>query len=200
MTVFDWFQIASLAFFLVIFWGRTLWLKQKGIGVFNLGSGKRGLTAVLEKGFLIFFPLWLFEIVIHSLHMGFQFLPDVLLQPLFAGSLPQISGAVMIGTGILLFVLALISFKTSWRIGIDTVAPGGLITTGIFSLSRNPIFLAMDFYFLGTFLIYSNLFFLLSFMGMALGFHIQIWQEERFLMQHYGNRYSTYMTRVHRYI
>jgi protein-S-isoprenylcysteine O-methyltransferase Ste14 len=75
-----------------------------------------------------------------------------------------------------------------------------LITTGIFSLSRNPIFLSMNLYFLGTFLIYSNLFFLLSFVCMAFGFHYQIRHEEIFLFQEYGNSYSRYMTQVRRYI
>lgn len=80
------------------------------------------------------------------------------------------------------------------------VAPGGLITTGIFSLSRNPIFLSMDLYFLGTFLIYSNLFFLLCGIGIVFGFHFQIRQEEAFLTEKYGNSYHGYMAQVRRYI
>ncbi|MHB8139074.1 MAG: methyltransferase family protein [Smithellaceae bacterium] len=200
MNYFDYFQIITLIIFLLIFFGRSIWLARKGTVVFRLGSGKKGLSAFLEKSFLIFFPLWLFEIFIHSLHIDLQFLPPVLVNPLIHNQVLWLVGAVMICIGILVFSLALISFKTSWRVGIDTVAPGGLITTGIFSLSRNPIFLSMNMYFLGTFLIYSNPFFLLSFMCMAFGFHFQIRHEETFLLQEYGNGYSNYMTQVRRYI
>ena len=163
MNYFDYFQIITLAVFLSIFFGRSLWLARKGTVVFRLGIGKKGLTALLEKSFLIFFPLWLFEIFMHSLHLNLQFLPTALVNPIFINSAIQTAGAFVIFASILIFSLALISFKSSWRVGIDQLSPGGLITTGIFSLSRNPIFLSMDLYFLGTFLIYSNLFFLLCF-------------------------------------
>lgn len=200
MNCFDYFQIITLILFLAIFFGRSLWLAQKGTTVFRLGSGKKGLTALLEKSFLIFFPLWLFEIFVHSLHLNLQVMPSVLVNPLFNSSVIRVAGAAVILAGILFFSLALISFKSSWRIGIDTVAPGRLITTGIFSLSRNPIFLSMDLYFLGTFLIYSNLFFLLCFTCMAFGFNFQIRQEEMFLTERYGDSYRGYMKQVHRYI
>lgn len=173
MNDFDYFQIFTLIIFLLIFFGRSLWLREKGTTLFRLGSGKKGLAAVLEKSFFIFFPLWLFEIFVHSLRLDFQFLPSVLVDPFLNNSISAIAGALMISAGILVFSLALISFKSSWRVGIDTLAPGGLVTTGVFSVSRNPIFLSIDLYFLGTFLICSNLFFLMSFICIAFGFHFQ---------------------------
>jgi protein-S-isoprenylcysteine O-methyltransferase Ste14 len=138
--------------------------------------------------------------LIQSLGLKIQFLPEGMAKPLFTSHWAQIAGGVMICVCIFVFILALVSFKTSWRIGIDTVAPGGLITTGIFSVSRNPVFLSMDLYFLGTFLIYSNIFFLLCAIAIAMGFHFQIRQEERFLLRQYGGTYSGYMTQVGRYL
>ena len=111
-----------------------------------------------------------------------------------------VAGIVIISCSILLFAGALVSFKASWRVGIDKLNPGSLITGGIFSISRNPIFLSMDLYFLGTFLVTSNLFFLLSFIGMLVGFHFQIRQEEMFLLQKYGKSYQHYLSEVRRYI
>jgi len=58
----------------------------------------------------------------------------------------------------------------------------------------------MDLYFLGTFLIYSNLFFLMGFVCIALGFQFQIRQEETFLIERYGDKYRKYMAQVNRYI
>jgi len=200
MNYFDYFQIITLIVFLLIFFGRSLWLLGKGTVVFRLGSGKKGLAALLEKSFLIFFPLWLFEIFVHSLHIDLQFLPSVLVNPLFHHQIVGLAGVAIIVMSIFVFSLALVSFKSSWRVGIDTVAPGGLITTGIFSLSRNPIFLSMDLYFLGTFLIYSTPFFLICFICITFGFHFQIRQEETFLTEKYGDSYCGYMTRVRRYL
>lgn len=200
MNNFDYFQIITLIIFLSIFIGRSLWLRSKGTEVFRLGTGKKGLNALLEKSFIIFFPLWLFEIGIHALNLEFQILPSMLVKPLFDNHIISIGGVVFIFSSILIFSLALISFKSSWRVGIDTVAPGDLVTTCVFSLSRNPIFLSMNLYFLGTFLIYGTVFFLLCFIGIALGFHVQILHEESFLIEKYGDSYCEYMAKVHRYI
>ncbi len=200
MSYFDYFQIITLIIFLSIFFGRSISLARKKTVVFRLGSGKKGVSALLEKSFLIFFPLWLLEIAIHSLHLNLQFLPESLVNPLFKNQALGFAGAALILMSLLVFSLALISFKSSWRVGIDTVSPGGLITTGVFSVSRNPIFLSMNLYFLGTCFVFSNVFFLLSFVSMAFGFHVQIRQEEAFLSKKYGASYCEYMTQVRRYV
>jgi protein-S-isoprenylcysteine O-methyltransferase Ste14 len=200
MNYFDYYQVITLIIFLLVFFGRTIWLGRKGTKVFVLGSGKKGVAALLEKSFLVFFPIWLIEIGIHSLDLNIQFLPLVTVKPIFKNQIIQVYGAAVIFVGLLVFCLALISFSSSWRVGIDTVSPGGLITTGVFAVTRNPIFLAMDLYFLGTFLIYSNLFFLMCFVCIALGFQFQIRQEETFLVERYGDHYRKYMAQVSRYI
>lgn len=200
MSGFDYFQIITLVIFLSIFFARSLWLARKGVKVFRLGSGKKGVASHLEKSFLIFSPLWILEIFVYSLHLNIQLLPSVLTDSLFHFTMIKIAGAALIFFSIIFFILTLVSFKSSWRVGIDTVAPGELITAGIFSLSRNPIFLSMNLYFLGTFMIYNNLFFLLCFIGMSIGFHIQILHEEVFLTEKYGKPYQTYSARVRRYI
>ncbi len=200
MNYFDYFQVITLIIFLLLFFGRTIWLRRKGTKVIVIGSGKKGFAALLEKSFLVFFPIWLIEIGIHSLHLNIQFLPLVLIKLIFKNQIIQLAGAVVMFVGLFVFCLALISFNYSWRVGIDTVSPGNLVTTGVFSVTRNPIFLSMDLYFLGTFLIYSNLLFLLCFVCIALGFHIQIRQEEKFLIERYGDMYRKYMAQVNRYI
>ena len=200
MNYFDFYQIITLIIFLLVFFGRTIWLRRKGTKVFVLGSGKKGVTALLEKSFLVFFPIWLIEIGIHSLHLNIQFLPLVVVKLIFKNQIIHFAGTVVIFVGLLVFCLALISFSSSWRVGIDTVSPGGLITTGVFSVTRNPIFLAMDLYFLGTFFIYSNPLFLMCFVCVALGFQFQIRQEETFLIERYGDKYRKYMAQANRFI
>ena len=54
MNYFDYFQVITLIIFLLIFFGRTIWLGRKDTKVFVPGSGKKEFTALLEKTFLIF--------------------------------------------------------------------------------------------------------------------------------------------------
>ena len=51
---FDYFQIAGQAFFLIIFIGRTLYLRfSKNINPITLGVGKRGLKRIVELAFFV---------------------------------------------------------------------------------------------------------------------------------------------------
>jgi len=111
----------------------------------------------------------------------------------------RVGGAVLVCAGLLIFGIALISFGDSWRIGIDRKTPAALVTGGIFAISRNPIFVFLDFYLAGTFLINGTLIFLISAVLGILFLHFQILREERFLMEHYGDLYPKYCARTPRY-
>ena len=69
MSFFNIFQLAALAFFLVIFLGRTLllWLKQ-GINPFALGCRKKGLHRFFELALFPWLVLWLLAIIVSALH------------------------------------------------------------------------------------------------------------------------------------
>lgn len=54
-------------------------------------------------------------------------------------------------------------------------------------------------YFLGTWLIQRDFFFLLFAVAAIVGIHYQIRQEEEFLLNHYGTDYRRYMQAVPRY-
>ena len=199
MNFFDYFQIVFQAVFLSVFIGRSIVLTAKGERVFVAGSGKKGFGAMLERSFFLFFPLWIAAIVVRSLGFSPDFLPATLFEDLFRSAALQVAGCILLVIGFLVFIAALTSFGRSWRIGIDKKSPGRLVTGGIFALSRNPIFLSIDLYFIGTFLLYSSPFFLISAAVVVLGMHVQILQEERFLVGHYGEPYDAYVGKVRRY-
>jgi protein-S-isoprenylcysteine O-methyltransferase Ste14 len=102
--------------------------------------------------------------------------------------------------GLLLLLWSLLSFGRSFRIGIDTEHPGGLITGGVFAYSRNPIYVAFALVLVGQFLVCSNLILLIYLMAATWLFHRQVLREEEFLQQHYGQEFSDYCRRVRRYI
>src|SRR6185295_349576 len=89
-------------------------------------------------------------------------LPEWLDKSVLDSGYARFVGAVLVCAGLLIFGIALISFGDSWRIGIDRKTPAALVTGGIFAISRNPIFVFLDFYLAGTFLINGTLIFLIS--------------------------------------
>jgi protein-S-isoprenylcysteine O-methyltransferase Ste14 len=197
----DRFQLIALMVFLTVFVGRSLHMVfVKKINPFALGVGKQGLRRVVEVGFLFGFVAWALEIIASAMSAGWRIFPEPMRWQI-VNSMPfKIVGAILITSGIAIFVLALISFGTSWRVGIDEKTPGGLVTTGMFSLSRNPIFVCLDLYAFGVFLMNGALGFIIFALLLAAGVHYQILQEERFLLKTYGMAYQRYCDRTARYL
>ena len=194
------FQLLALVLFYAMFIGRSIEMHRRGERVFVIGKGKGGGRALLEMVFMAGLLVWSGEIVLRGLWPGASFFPAVMGKPFFVSRAADGLGVAAIVTGLALFAAALWSFGRSWRIGIDHDRPGTLITRGIFAWTRNPIFLFMDIYFVGTGLIQRDLFFLLFAIVAGAGIHYQILQEEKFLVRHYGDPYRRYLLRVPRYI
>ena len=200
MNTFDVFQITVLVVFYIVFLGRTIQMRLRGTNPFVLGAGKSGFESILELSFFAGLVVWTMEIISHSLRLRFHIFPNVLCDPMFDILALKIVGAVVIVAGLIVFVLSLISFGSSWRVGIDTQNAGALVTTGVFSLTRNPIFLFLDVYILGSWLIYPTLFFGIFTIVTAAGIHRQILQEEEFLAEKYGEPYLEYKRSAGRYL
>jgi hypothetical protein len=61
---FGYFQLAALTVFLLVFAGRSAYLRfRRNVNPFALGVGKRGLRRVVEVGFFVIFALWMTEIM-----------------------------------------------------------------------------------------------------------------------------------------
>jgi protein-S-isoprenylcysteine O-methyltransferase Ste14 len=183
-----------LGIFWLLFLGRAVMLTLRGIGVFALIKGKSPSEKLIEIGFIIALPLWTAQVA--STALGHALIPA---PSFWSVDAPGWIGVALCGAGLALFAAALVSFGNAWRVGIDE-SGDRLITSGAFALSRNPIFLFMDIYFFGTFLVYPNLFFLLAFILAAIGFHWQIRREEKSLLSRFGDEYIEYCRRVRRYI
>jgi protein-S-isoprenylcysteine O-methyltransferase Ste14 len=97
-------------------------------------------------------------------------------------------------------VCTLISFRQSFRVGIDADHPGALIEDGVFAFSRNPIYVALAIILIGEFLIFSNWMTLIYLCGAGWLLHRQVLREERYLKRHYGRAYDEYCRRVRRYL
>jgi protein-S-isoprenylcysteine O-methyltransferase Ste14 len=168
---------------------RARMLKRKGIEAMNFGKIDR--TDFLIPPFALFF----FYLVFANTFS----LPTVSKQEFFHSNIVPWFGVLFCLAGLVLLLLSLVSFGKSFRVGIDTEHPDKLITSGVFSISRNPIYVAFAFVLLGQFLIFSN-WILLVYLGAAVWlFHRQVLREEDFLKKHYGQEYIDYCNRVRRY-
>jgi protein-S-isoprenylcysteine O-methyltransferase Ste14 len=198
MNIFDLFVIISLVIFYLLFLGRTVLLYKQGIKVFVAGtSGKNISEKILENLTMPVLVLWTIFVILTIFRFNFQNFIFIFLINIFW---LKYIGIIFCYIGLIIFLLALISFGKAWRIGIDEQNSNELITGGVFKYSRNPIFLFMDLYFLGIALIYPNIVLIIIFVGMIIGIHLQIIREEKYLLERFGENYLKYKKQTRRYV
>jgi protein-S-isoprenylcysteine O-methyltransferase Ste14 len=88
----------------------------------------------------------------------------------------------------------------SWRIGIDETNKTDLITNGLFSISRNPIFLGILVSILGLFLALPNALSFALLLAIYIVIQVQVRLEEEFLKRTNESGYSQYCSNVRRWI
>ncbi len=125
--------------------------------------------------------------------------------PLGAGHRPtrgilQVTGAVLLLGGIVLLVTAQLHLGASWRIGIEEGATPGLVTTGLYRVCRNPIFLALLLTLAGYTSLLPTRLSLALLLGAYAGFRQQVSVEEAYLRRAYGEAYREYARRVGRFL
>jgi protein-S-isoprenylcysteine O-methyltransferase Ste14 len=96
--------------------------------------------------------------------------------------------------------IAQMQMGASWRIGIDLKNATPLVRSGLFALSRNPIFLAMRASLLGLFLVRPNALTLVLAVAGELLMQLQVRQEEAFLLERHGEAYRGYCAQTPRWI
>jgi len=109
-------------------------------------------------------------------------------------------GLGLLAIALIWTIIAQEHMKNSWRIGIDTETKTELVTTGLFRLSRNPIFFGMILSLVGLFVTTPNA---LTGLFLILGYiliQIQIRLEEEFLTKEHGQNYIAYRQKVRRLI
>lgn len=112
--------------------------------------------------------------------------------------------AGLIGAAIVLFGAALFGWAVaalrSWRL-VPTIAPGhALCTTGPYALVRHPMYLAIDLLGVGTAIWVGSLPAAVAAAMLVAGGLGRARQEERALLEAFGDEYRAYMARVRRLI
>lgn len=123
-------------------------------------------------------------------------LPRGLLTPAFI-----LGGAAFIVVGAALIILARREFAQRGQPTDPGLATSQVVTTGVFSISRNPIYLGAVCFLTGIALAINLPWVLVLLLPALVACHyILIAPEERYLAAKFGDEYRTYAASVHRWI
>ena len=185
--------IGILIFFSLLI-GRATMMRKKGIKAIVFGATDKSDFFLLPV-----FAFFFYQVAAVTFNLPLLF-GEKTNQFFYIQSTLRWAGVVVCFIGLLGFYLSLRAFGDSFRVGIDDKNPDKLVTTGIFAISRNPIYVSFAFFFLGIFLVMPTLIFMLIFLFAVLLFHRQVLREEKFLKSYYGKDYVRYCQRVPRYL
>ena len=169
---------------------RVRLMKREGIEAMQFG--KLDKTDFLIPPFALFYFYTLFA-------AAFDW-PMLIKHVFFHSELVAWIGVFFCLVGLIFLAWSIVSFGQSFRVGIDTEHPDKLITSGAFSVSRNPIYVAFAFILMGQFLIFPNWIPLVYMVAGVWLFHRQVLREEQYLKEYYGEEYTAYCSRVRRYL
>lgn len=117
------------------------------------------------------------------------------------GVVVGVVGAVLMGTATVVMVVAQVQMGASWRIGVDERESTELVTTGLFSRVRNPIFAAMLVGTLGLAMLVPNATGLGALVVTTVGIQVQVRRiEEPYLRIVHGAGYEAWGRSVGRFV
>ena len=178
-----------LAAFYGVYFAKMLAQKRRGIQTQQIGRRKEKSIHTVEV-LMSIATLGVPIVQLLSIAFGWSRLP--------AGA--RFTGFCVGMLGDAIFLLSVLCMKDSWRAGIPDKDETALVTTGIYRFSRNPAFLGFDLMYIGVLLLYGNLLTLGFSVFAIVMLHLQILQEERYLVNTFGSLYQEYCRHVFRYL
>jgi len=113
----------------------------------------------------------------------------------------NVVGIALAGTAGIAVFLAQLGMGASWRIGVNREERTDLITSGWFSMSRNPIYTAMIVGWFGFALMVPTWLGFAAVVSIAAGLELQVRAvEEPYLVRTHGDEYRAYASRVGRFV
>ena len=181
--------LLALAVFYGIYFAKMLAQRRRGIQTRQIGRRKERSKHTVEV-LMGIATLCAPAAQLLSVGFGWSCLPS---GARFTGFL-----VAMIGDAV--FLLSVLCMKDSWRAGIPEKDKTELVTNGIYRYSRNPAFLGFDLQYIGVLILYCNPWTALFSAFAIVMLHLQIVQEERYLIREFGAPYAEYKSRVLRYL
>lgn len=188
--VFKIITLALMATFYICYFAKMISQKRQGIDTDQLGKGKVGFAKFIEV----------------TLKTATYLIPAIEVMSIifYASSVNnvfRIIGIIILAFGVVAFIVSVLQMKDNWRAGVQREEKTELVTTGIYSISRNPAFLGFDLMYIGIMVTFFNWYLCIVTCIVIILFHLQIVNvEEEFLLEAFGDEYLEYRKRVCRYL
>lgn len=187
--VFMIIALALMVSFYICYFAKMISQKKQGIDTDQLGKGKVGFVKFIEV----------------TLKTSTYLLPAIEVASIvfYTGSVNdvlRIIGLIILALGVVAFIVSVLQMKDNWRAGVQREEKTELVTTGIYSVSRNPAFLGFDLMYIGIMIAFFNWYLCVATCLVMVLFHLQIVNvEEDFLIEAFGDEYIKYRKKVCRY-
>ena len=192
MNIQNILSVCAFAFFVITVLIRAAVMRRKGIRALVFGQTNK-------SDFLLVLLVLAVVYAVIARTFGLP-ISDEAIRPFWTSEIPGWFGLALCAVAIAGFILTLVSFGDSFRLGIDINTPDKLITTGMFAVSRNLIYVCFLLFFTGLFLVHRNVVIAAAVVLFAMAIHRQVLREEVFLKGHYGTEYEAYFRKVRRYL
>jgi protein-S-isoprenylcysteine O-methyltransferase Ste14 len=194
MNVLPFIPLMGLILLTGLVGAKILILKKQGV---KPGSNQKTSVRKTSKN-LLFIPfvlLFLAEVIYPVVPNSVPFLQVAH----FSVPFLQIMGGVLVMLSVITMLLTLLHFKKSLRFGLRPHNSGPLVTNGIFALSRNPFFISINLYFIGTAFVFQSILSIAFAIAAVISIHWYILKEERFMHSVYDEEYTRYCQTTRRY-
>lgn len=193
MYNFDTVQVVTvvvMAVFYIAYFAKQISQRRQGIDAMILGKGDKPESQKKLEIMLKIATIAMPAIELFSIWWSLMTIPKWL----------QWVGVVIAAIGVVFFIASMLTMKGNWRAGVPEKKETSLVTTGIYSISRNPAFVGFDLMYIGIVIAFPNAWHACAaaFTGWLL--HKQIKGEEVFLENAFGKEYLEYKNKVRRYI
>ena len=126
---------------------------------------------------------------------GLPWTPPIMPQ----GVAVALAGHLFVAVGAAIALVSQYHMGAAWRIGAAEGAQDGLVQTGPFAISRNPVFLGQAILFVGLFLAFPDPIQFLITAALIVAIALQVRIEENVLTRAFGDAYADYAARVPRW-
>lgn len=181
--------VLVLSVFYVIYFAKMFAQKRRGIKTHQIGMRKEKTLHRVET-LMSAATLGIVLAQLLSVAANWSFLTY---GARFTGFVTGLSGDAV-------FLSAVLCMKDSWRAGIPGKDKTKIVTEGVYKFSRNPAFLGFDLMYIGVFLMYANVLTGFFTVFAVLMLHLQILQEEKYMLSEFGEEYADYKKHVCRYL
>lgn len=191
MKIYQLFALIIMAVFYLAYFTKMYLQKRRGIQTHQINKGVKPQETKQVERIMGFATLAIVVMELVSIFFDMR---------MFAATPLTVVGLLVAAIGDMTFIVAMITMKDSWRAGISESEKTQLITDGIYRFSRNPAFLGFDLMYIGIMLAFLNIPLLCFTVLVVISLHLQILQEEKFLITVFGNSYKEYQKRTCRYL